>query len=58
MERSPGSRSAQDCRDQAERLRGLATKAKSLAVQWDYRELASEWDMIAYQIEKLRPAQG
>jgi hypothetical protein len=58
MERSPGSRSAQDCRDQAERLRGLAEKAKSPAVQWDYRELASEWDMIADQIEKLRPAQG
>ena len=54
MERSRGSRSAQDCRDQAERLRGLATKAKSLAVQWDYRELASEWDMIADQIEMLR----
>ena len=58
MERRLDSRSAQHCRDQAERLRGLATKAKSLAVQWDYRELASEWDMIADQIEKLRPAQG
>src|SRR6266446_10305457 len=38
-------------RDQAERLRGLAAKATSPAVQWDYRELASEWDMIADQIE-------
>ena len=54
MERSPGSRSAQDCRDQAERLRGLAAKATSPAVQRDYRELASEWDMIADQIEMLR----
>jgi hypothetical protein len=56
MERSRGSRSAQDCRDEAERLRGLAAKAKSPAVQWDYRELASEWDMIADQIEMLRRA--
>jgi hypothetical protein len=54
MERSPGSRSAQECRDQAERLRGLAAKAKSPAVQWDYRELAAEWEMMADQIEKLR----
>jgi hypothetical protein len=54
MERRSGSRSAQDCRDQAERLRGIAAKAKSPAVQWDYRELASEWDMIADQIEMLR----
>jgi hypothetical protein len=52
------SRSAQHCREQAERLRGLAEKAKSPAVQWDYRELASEWDMIADQIKKLRPAKG
>ena len=49
-----GSRSAQHCRDQAERLRGLAAKARSPAAQWDYRELASEWDMITDQIEKLR----
>ncbi len=49
-----GSRSAQHCRDQAERLRGLAAKARSPAVQRDYRELASEWDMIADQIEMLR----
>src|ERR1700730_2647953 len=41
MERSPGSRSAQDCRDQAERLPGLATKATTPAVQRDYREVAS-----------------
>ena len=54
MERSRGSRSAQNCRDEAERLRSLAAKAKSPAVQWDYRELASEWDMIADQIEMLR----
>ena len=54
MEWCPGSRSAQDCRDQAERLRGLAAKATSPAVQRDYRELASEWDMIADQIEMLR----
>ena len=54
MERSPGSRSAQECRDQAERLRDLAAKAKSPAVQWDYRELAAEWEMMADQIEKLR----
>ena len=53
MER-PDSRSAQDCRDQAERLRGLAAKAKSPAVRWDYHELASEWDMMADQIEMLR----
>ena len=31
MERRSGSRSAQDCRDQAERLRGLAAKAKGPA---------------------------
>jgi hypothetical protein len=55
MERS-GFRSAQECRDQAERLRGLAAKAKSPAVQRDYQELASEWDMMADQIEKLRAA--
>src|ERR1700730_17706020 len=48
------SRSAKDYRDQAERLRGLAAKAKSPAVQWDYRELAAEWEMMADQIEKLR----
>jgi hypothetical protein len=54
MERRSGSRSVQDYRDQAERLRGLAAEAKSPAVQWDYRELASEWDMMAEQIEKLR----
>jgi hypothetical protein len=54
MEWRSGTRSAQDCRDQAERLRGLAAKAKGPAVQWDYRELASEWDMIADQIEMLR----
>ena len=54
MERSPGFRSAQDCRDQAERLRGLAANATSPAIQRDYRELASEWDMIADQIEMLR----
>jgi hypothetical protein len=52
------SRSAQDCRDQAERLRGLAVKAKSPAVQWDYRELASEWDMMAEEIEMLRRERG
>jgi hypothetical protein len=39
--------------DQAERLRGLAAKANSPAVQRDYRELASEWDMMAEQIEML-----
>ena len=53
MEGRSGSRSAQDCRDQAERLRGLAAKSKSLVVQRDYRELASEWDMMADQIEML-----
>ena len=54
MEQGPGSRSAQDCRDQAERLRGLAAKAKSLAVRRDYQELAYEWDIMAEQIEMLR----
>ncbi len=54
MEWSPASRSAQDCRDQAERLRGLAAKAKSPAVRQDYLELADEWDMMAEQIEVLR----
>jgi hypothetical protein len=54
MERRLDSRSAQDCRDQAERLRGLAEKAKSPAVQWDYRELAWEWEIMAEQIEMLR----
>jgi hypothetical protein len=57
MERS-GSRSAQDCRDQAERLRGLAAKARSPAVHRDFLELASEWDMIADQIEMLRGDRG
>ena len=56
MEQRSGSRSAQECRDQAERLRGLAAKAKSPAVQRDYRELASEWDIMAEQIEMLRRA--
>ena len=41
------------CRDQAERLRGLAAKAKGPAVQRDYQELASEWDMMAEEIEML-----
>jgi hypothetical protein len=54
MEWSPTSRSAQDCRDQAERLRGLAENAKSPALQRDYLELADEWDMMAEQIEMLR----
>jgi len=54
MERRLDSRSAQDCRDQAERLRGLAAKAKSPAVQRDYQELAYEWDTMAEQIEMLR----
>ena len=54
MEGRSGSRSAQDCRDQAERLRGLAAKSKSLVVQRNYRELADEWDMMAEQIEMLR----
>ena len=53
MERAVSSRSAQDCRDQAERLRGLAEKAKSPAVQRDYRELAYEWEIMAEQIEML-----
>jgi hypothetical protein len=34
--------------------RGLAAKAKSSVAQWDYNELAREWDMIADQIETLR----
>ena len=54
MERAVSSRSAQDCRDQAERLRGLAAKARSPAVQRDYRELADEWEIMAEQIEMLR----
>ena len=54
MERRSGPRSAQDCWDQAERLRGLAARAKSPAVHRDYLELTSEWDMIANQIEMLR----
>jgi hypothetical protein len=53
MER-PASRSAQDCRDQARRLRGLAEKARSPALQRDYRELAYEWDMMAEEIEMRR----
>ena len=53
-----GSRSAQHCRDQAERLRGLAAKAKSPAAQRDYLELASEWDIMADQIEMLRRDQA
>ena len=39
------------------RLNDCATssaKAKSPAVQRDYRELAYEWDMMAEQIERLR----
>jgi hypothetical protein len=47
----PISRSAQDCRDHAERLRRLAMKAKSHVLQRDYQELALEWDMMADQIE-------
>ena len=31
-----------------------AAKAKSPAVQRDYRELAYEWDVMAEQIEMLR----
>jgi hypothetical protein len=54
MTERSGSRSAQDYRDQAERLRSLAANAKSPAVQWDYRELAAEWEMMADQIEMLR----
>jgi len=54
MEQRSGSRSAQDCREQAERLRGLTAKAKSPTVQRDYRELAYEWDIMAEQIEMLR----
>jgi hypothetical protein len=53
MERRLDAQSAQDCRDQAERLRDLTAKAKSPAVQRDYQELASEWDMMAEQIEML-----
>jgi hypothetical protein len=44
---------AQHCRDQAERLRGLAAKTKSPEVHRDYQELASEWDMLAEHIEML-----
>jgi hypothetical protein len=47
------SQSAQHCRDQAERSRRLAAKARSPAVHRDYLELASEWDMMAEQIEML-----
>ena len=54
MEQRSGSRSAQECRDQAERLRDLAAKAKSPAVRRDYQELADEWDIMAEQIEMLR----
>jgi hypothetical protein len=54
MERRLDSRSAQDCRDQAERLRDLAAKARGPAVQRDYRELAWEWEIMAEQIEMLR----
>jgi len=56
MEGQLDAQSAQHCRDQAERLRGLAAKTKSPEVHRDYRELASEWDMIADQIEMLRRA--
>jgi hypothetical protein len=48
------SRSAQHCREQAERLRGLAEKARSPVVYRDYQELASEWETMAEQIEMLR----
>jgi hypothetical protein len=58
MERRLDPLSAQHCRDQAERLRGLAGKAKSPAVQWDYQELASEWEMMAEEIEMLCRARG
>jgi hypothetical protein len=51
-------RSAQDCRDQAQRLRDLAAKAKTRPLQWDYQQLASQWDMIADQIEMLRRDRG
>jgi hypothetical protein len=47
------SRSAKDCRDQAQRLRRLAAKAKSPRARRDDQELADEWDMMADQIEKL-----
>jgi len=53
MERRLDAQSAQHCRDQAERLRGLAAKTKSPEVHRDYLELASEWDMLAEQIEML-----
>src|SRR5439155_907827 len=56
MERD--SRSPQDCRDQAERCRVLAAKARSSALQWEFQQLASEWDMIADQIEMLRRDRG
>jgi hypothetical protein len=53
MKRRLDSLSAQHCREQAERLRELAAKARSPTVQRDYRELASEWDKMAEQIEML-----
>ncbi len=53
MERRLDAQSAQHCRDQAERLRGLAAKTKSPEVYRDYQELALEWDKIAEQIEML-----
>jgi hypothetical protein len=54
MEWRLDAQSAQHCLAQAERLRGLAAKAKSPTVHRDYLELASQWEMIADQIEMLR----
>src|SRR5438128_19852 len=56
MERRLDPRSAQQCRDQAERLRGLAAKARSPAVQRDYRELAYEWDIMWQRRSKCSAA--
>jgi hypothetical protein len=53
MQRRLDAESAQRCRDQAERLRGLAASSASPMVQQEYQELAGEWDMMAEQIEML-----
>jgi hypothetical protein len=53
MQRRLDPQSAQHCRDQAERLRGLAASSTSAMLQQEYRELAWEWDMMAEQIEML-----
>jgi hypothetical protein len=58
MARRLDARSAQHCRDQAERLRRRAEESKSPTVKQEYQELAWEWDTMAAQIERLLPDQA